>query len=211
MKSARTNRWILLGACALVMAVSGFAWACTPVIHTSIGSVTPPGGIPAKVEPGAQVAAAPGSKLDLISLNGGSAPVEVRWNGADGPLLATSASGNMATSIQVPADEQPGVYFVVVVAKDPSGIIISKSSTTVSVTASPGTASANQAKVSSDLWSGLSGNPGSAESIASGTAPASSGSTSGIWMGAALVGVGALSLVSVLALGRAKRKRSAIG
>lgn len=46
----------------------------------------------------------------------GGLDVEIRWDGVDGPVLATAqpdATGNIATSVRIPADAQPGYHVLV--------------------------------------------------------------------------------------------------
>ena len=100
-EALRMRRRILvgtIGALAVLLATVSLAWACVP---QGSGTLDPPSG-PAGASATVTVSGFPPS------------PIEVRWNGLSGRLLA---SGNGPTiPITIPADAAPGTYTVIAAA-----------------------------------------------------------------------------------------------
>jgi len=195
----------VFAALALVSAVSGLAWACSPAQDIAITSVTGPDGSVSPVPGGGRVSAIPGSVLEIKLRNGLRQGVEIHWNEANGPLLAVAQSTDASFTAQVPS-VSPGVYFVVAVAKEASGQVIGKAAATVAVTSAAGSESNPPATlVSSDLWSGLATD---SPTYSSGVVESGRTRPSGVTgLGYGLIGLGATVLFSVAVLGMAPAAR----
>lgn len=91
-----------LGALLLVGAMT--AWACTNLATLNLEK-------------------AAGSAGDEVGVTGssfntsdGASAVEIRWDGVEGQVLATAetdSAGNIATTVAIPADAQPGYHVLV--------------------------------------------------------------------------------------------------
>lgn len=174
-----------------LVGVASLAWACTA---TTFVSATPlnPDGTPAPSRDGTAAATAtPGSFVRVNVANGFSGPTEVRWNSVNGPLLANGSSSFSARA-QVPAEASPGVYYLVVVARNGSGEVLGKASTTLAV-ASP----SGPANVVPNPWQP--------------SAPTSStgGSDLGLMVGAGLLSAGLVALFSGFTVAQVRRRRRA--
>lgn len=100
---------VVLGVVAVPLAT---AWACTSLATLSI--------TPASATSGQLVTAA-GTRFGTGVSN---SPVEVRWNTADGPLLATvvpNGTGTINFTFKAP-DGAPGYYTVIAIQKDSAGL-----------------------------------------------------------------------------------------
>lgn len=86
------------GALALVLFM-GLASACTPAAYIQISPRSGPAGLVTTVSAGSFW---PG-------------PVQIRWNGADGPLLGDAQGPNFSVSVTIPAAAPPGVHYVMAV------------------------------------------------------------------------------------------------
>lgn len=66
-----------------------------------------------------------GSQITVEGLHFLAAPIELRWNGVDGPLLqgAASASGPSFSATAIVPDEPPGLYALVVLSRRADGSI----------------------------------------------------------------------------------------
>lgn len=97
---------VLLGAFVVItVAWTGAAFACTA--QPQVYSLQPE-------------SATPGSAITVSGESvTGSSPVEIRWNGVGGPLLATATpvQGRFATQVKVP-NVSPGIYSVMLVTSD---------------------------------------------------------------------------------------------
>lgn len=152
---------------------AGAAFACSP--QPQVYSLLP--GV-----------AAPGEKVQVEgrSVMGG-APVEIRWNGVGGQLLAvaTPVGGQVSVAVQVP-DVAPGIYSLTLVNPD-----VGMGRTAIEVTGTTGSAPA--AASSAALW------PTAVEGA---LAPAAVSSTPGaaglVLLGAGLVGLFAASTAVVV-------------
>jgi len=95
----KTRNGILVVALGLFVAggLAVEAWACTAQANLRLVSgVAIPGGVAQVVGSGF----VPGQ------------PVEIRFNGSQGPLLATAAGPSFSTTITVPQDASPDVYYI---------------------------------------------------------------------------------------------------
>jgi len=151
--------------------VASFAWACTPAttVHTSVNS---------------------GLAGTLVNITGKTAaadkPVEIRWDRNDGSLLGTVQGASFATVIKIPADADPGVYYLVADGR---------ARDTFEVT---GPGAVPTKALSGDLWNGFSTSAPpairSSEQI-QGASPARS-STLPLGLALATVGIGGLLVSS---------------
>ncbi|MGH2772824.1 MAG: hypothetical protein ACRDIU_06780 [Actinomycetota bacterium] len=131
--------------------------------------------------------------------------VEIRWNGVNGPLLATvgpndvDQNGYFSVPITVP-EVAPGVYSVVATGPD---YLVSRAA--VEVVAAAGSVSPG-GTTSADLWSGMS--PGVSVPEVSSAPPAAAGAGAP-GVGIALLAAGLLGTAAAgaLALGRPSRAR----
>ncbi|HEX2026361.1 MAG TPA: hypothetical protein VHF25_00005 [Nitriliruptorales bacterium] len=81
------------------------AWACTNLATLNLSEASGPAGQDVDVT---------GSSFRTAERGGQE--VALHWNAVDGPVLATAtpdATGNIATSITIPADATPGYYVIV--------------------------------------------------------------------------------------------------
>ena len=104
--SPRRGRGLAVGGAAVVASIlvlAAASFACSPAVGSS--SLTPDAG-------------ASGSRV-LVEGWGYTAPVEIRWGSATGPLLAqaTPDGNRISQRVTIPASE-PGFYSVVVVGYD---------------------------------------------------------------------------------------------
>lgn len=194
---SKTKRgsFVVMTGWLLTLGVIGAAWACTvsPSLSVEPGFSTP--GSLVTIQ-GAFIPI--GAKTGQASEAG---PVEIRWNGSDGPLLASSEASskpvpdgtNLSVPVTVPSQARPGVYYLVAVQRDASGNVIAKAAETFEVrSAGSSVSGASQRAVSGDLWSGLAGNTGRISAAESEVrAAASSGYLA---VGISLAGISALAL-----------------
>jgi hypothetical protein len=99
----RTAAWavgllVLLGAAA--------AWACVP--QPIISSVQPRASGPA------------GGQVTVVGDNFDRAPVEIRWNGVQGPLLGTGNGPIFSIPVTIP-DDVEGLYVLTALSRQPGG------------------------------------------------------------------------------------------
>ncbi len=100
-------RAVLTAVVLLVAVVAGAsAWACVP--QPMIASVQP------------RSSAAPGAQVTVVGENFSGSPVEIRWNGLQGPLLGTGNGPSFAVPVTVP-DEAPGLYLLTALSRQPGG------------------------------------------------------------------------------------------
>lgn len=178
---------LLLGCSALATGVLGpvsAAWSCS-VVSTSIG-VSP------QAAPERTTVQVRGTSVS------GSLPIEIHWNGVDGPVIATAVSdkaGSFAADVAVPA-ARPGVYSLVAVT--PSGPGVGRTAFEVAepvsevVNAGPAEAGAND-----DAWG--------SSPVPMATKPPASPVTGGML---ALTVAGLLSVVTAATLRRREVRRS---
>ena len=104
----RTSLRAVLTAAVLLVAVGAgaSAWACVP--QPMIASVQP------------RSSAAPGEQVTVVGENFPGSPVEIRWNGLQGPLLGTGNGPSFSIAVTVP-DEVPGLYLLTALSRQPGG------------------------------------------------------------------------------------------
>ena len=113
-----------------VLALSAFgaalAWACTPKSYIDFSATS----------------GHPGDTVAVTGKGFVSGPVEIHWNGATGPVLATAAGPDFTVKITIP-QVAPGVYYPHGVARDADGQITGDAPRAFQVqgTAAPATAS----------------------------------------------------------------------
>jgi len=79
---------------------------------------------------------AAGGEVDVVGLGfEAGVPVEVRWNGIDGPQLGGGVGLDLRASVAVPAAASPRLYSIVGVSRDANGVLSSAASTPYLVTA----------------------------------------------------------------------------
>ncbi|HVE47464.1 MAG TPA: hypothetical protein VNA57_12060 [Acidimicrobiales bacterium] len=155
-KVQRRALGVAVGIAGGIMGIAGLAWACTPQATTQ--SITPG-------------AAPPGAEVTLTSENGypSAAPVEIRWNSSEGPLLATAAgSGSFSVRFTVP-DVHPDIYYVVGVQRS-GGVITHKAVVSFEVTPATSTASGPARSGTGPTGAGQGGSTSSQAAGGSGTA-----------------------------------------
>jgi len=181
------------------LGVASAAWACTAA--APITSISPK-----VVEPTGQVT--------VSGTNYGPGVVEIRWNGATGPVVATAKGPSFSQIVNVPAGTPSGMFYVAAVQRDAAGSVLFKVADTVEVTA-PAASSAASPSVSSasatgDLWSGFAPGTGPSLSVDSTTAAsgADSSTSRNLAFGVGLMGVGTAALFGGFALAVARRRRA---
>lgn len=107
MRSKVTSRITvtLFTALATLLIGAMAAWACTNLATLNLSQ--------SAVQPGSNIGIT-GSSF-ATATKGGQA-VEIVWNAVDGPVLATAMpdpTGNIATSVTIPADAQPGYHVLI--------------------------------------------------------------------------------------------------
>jgi len=117
------QRFWLVACCALapLLVVASVAWACTP--QATIG-----------VQPAAALSGSAVAVEGADFSSGG--PVEIRWNSASGPLLATATGPEFSADIRIP-DVPPGVYTVLAVGRDQQGNVVGYARTSFKVEPPP--------------------------------------------------------------------------
>lgn len=170
---------------AVGLALLGTAWACTG--QPQVFSVSP-------------LTAAAGSEVEMRGdAVAPGTPVAVRWNGVSGPKLAEVTAdrrGEFALSFAVPADAEPGVHSLMVVAGEgeaDAGV----GRTTLQVAADPQAGSPTQAD------SGFA-----AEEVTSLQAAEQAGTSPALAAGVVLFTVGVVGLFGGFALATTQRRRA---
>lgn len=125
------------------------------------------------------------------------APVEIRWNGVTGDVLATAAPGpdaSLSVPVRIP-DVSPGVYSLMLVTVD-GGV----ARTAFEVTAAAGSAHASPVSVQTALWPTVDGAPAASSE---GAAP--------LTIGLTMLATGLVGLFAGSALLVARRRRVVAG
>ena len=178
------------GALVLVLGITSAAWACT--------------GSPPQISALAPQMGLAGSEVRVAGGNF-AGPVELRWNSVNGPLLATAVDGaSFAVPVTIPADAQPGIFYVVAVQRTSAGDVLTKVSQTFEVAApadSGPTASAQT--VPAGLWPSFSSPAMSSPSLVDSPAPASSG----LPLGVGVLAVGLVTMFSGVMVAELRRRR----
>lgn len=186
-----TKRVTLVGfvTVAVSLMVLSAAWACTG--QPQVFSVSP-------------LTATAGSEVTMRGNEvAEGTPIELRWNGVAGPKLAEATAaetGNFVLAFTVPADAEPGVYSLMVVAgqgEAEAGV----GRTTFEVAADPQAASA-------------AGGPGTPQGFHAPVdsvgldVPASPASATALTAGVLLLAVGASGLFGGFAVATVSRRRA---
>ena len=133
MKVTRPVWCIATGAAAVVLGASSYAFACS-ASHT--------------LEPLSPNAGARGTEVLVSSRNWSASsgpvvatgPVEIRWGGQTGPLLATAAPEGDTFSVNVTVpDASGGYYLITAVSRSATGEVVGSQSKTFHLTASAST------------------------------------------------------------------------
>lgn len=181
---------------ALVGAASS-AWACTAAsAHTSISPTV----------------GQPGQSVTVSGTNYAAAPVEVRWNGAEGAVLGTAMGPNFVVEVTVPAQAAGGMFYITAVQRDANGATAYKVADVFEVTAPAQTGDVAQGQAPltapSDLWSAVAPSrlvpSDDLNAPASGTSSTSSRNTA---LGAGLLAVGSATVLGALVVPMGRRRR----
>ncbi len=190
MSSIRANRlWVAaFGGAVGVLAIASVAWACT--FQPRFVSLTDQAGPKGSTVTVTGQGAAPGGAIQL------------RWNGVKGPQLAAATAddvGSFTASATVP-DVSPDIYSLVVVT--PNGV----SRAAFEVTPDAPLQAATTGPVHSSVW----GDPAEKSTSfgARDTNQSLGGSSSNFDTGAALLGVGMVSLASAAGIAAVRRRRA---
>lgn len=120
------NRWLVAAFVALgtllLAVIASVGYACCPLPSLDVS--------PREGEAG--------SHVTVSGIEFGDSPVEIRWNTANGPVLATTTGPRFDIPIRIPSDARPGVYYIVGVKTVP-GACGSQATSAFSVTAPPST------------------------------------------------------------------------
>lgn len=97
--SGRRAVAVLVGLAGLMVGGASLAWACSPQawIH---------------LEPHQARA---GSDVMVTGQKFYEGPVEIRWSSATGPVLSPAQGSDFSTTVTIPSDASPGVYYIVAV------------------------------------------------------------------------------------------------
>lgn len=169
-----------------VLATATAAWACLPQPYIV---VQPRSSGPA------------GSEIVVEGARFGEGPIEVRWNGLDGPQLASATGPDFTVTAAIPSDP-PGLYTLLVVSRASDGGVDSVQRAVFDITAEGG-------DPATDVGSGTEPGAAAAGAAADPEGPAQPG-PSGYDTGVqAAAGVGLLALGAVLGAGLSRRRRGA--
>lgn len=116
----RRNCIVLLGAMGVLAATAALAWACTPQSFINLNPTSARSG-------------------DTVTVTGKgfiSGPVEIHWNGTNGPLLTTATGPSFTVNVTIPSTG-PGTYYVQGVARTGDGAIIGNAVRALQVQAAP--------------------------------------------------------------------------
>jgi len=202
MKASRSRLTAVgFSALALIIVAGSFAWACTPQARLQI---IPPAAGPSRTQ----------ITVSGVSGSNEPAPVEIRWNSATGPTLASvPAKGGWEAfqgQITIP-DASPDVYYLVAVVGGQGVARAAYEVTAPGSSADPTSASASRSAtgVASDLWSGLAA---SSNAVSAQPEPSLSQTTTpkGLMAGMAFLALGVMTLSggAVLAFGRKRTAKA---
>jgi len=138
-------------------------------------------------------------------------PVQIRWNSVDGRTLASTAGPSFSVTVPIPADAEPGVYYLVATQSDVSapggGSLSDKAAAVIQVKGGQVGQAEGAARSANDgLWSGIA-RESAQIGQGSSTAPASSPHSGVFTLGASLLSAG-LSLAAWAVLVKAKARAS---
>lgn len=120
--SLRQATVALTGVIAFALGGASFAWACTASPEIGVEGLASTGiqAVPqgSDVAPAAAYGGAPGAPATVKGTTFRTdSPVEIRWNDASGPLLATTSGPEFSVAVAIPEDT-PGVHSFVAVQSD---------------------------------------------------------------------------------------------
>jgi len=194
MKQKRGIAAMFAAALAVLLAVTGAAWACSAVSTITIA----PGAAPA------------GSRLDVTGQTPtyGGGPLEIRWNSAAGPVVGAAVVASdktFATQVTIP-QTPAGVYLLTLVAADQT-----LARTVVEVAPSASQLDPALRTIANDAWSGFSSKATAADLGANSpsSVPMKGSAAAGLALSA--VGLMALSTGLVIAIRTRGRRRSQAG
>lgn len=169
------------GLAGAVLGVSSLAFACTSQIPFSVRPL-----------------AAPPNAAITVSGPSSSAPVDLRWDGVDGPVIAhsESASSTFALGARIP-NAAPGMHTIVAVTRNADGTVTSRGQSPFEVTG------AGAATVAAGWQSG----PNSAAAARQVVTSGGSGSSQ-LAMGMGLLGAGSAALVGGFGVLAVRRRRA---
>jgi len=192
MKQKRGIAAMFAAALAVLLAVTGAAWACSAVSTITIA----PGAAPA------------GSRLDVSGQTPtyGSGPLELRWNSASGPVVGSAVVASdktFATQVTIP-QTPAGVYLLTLVAADQT-----LARTVVEVAPSNSPLDPALRTIANDAWSGFKTTAADLGANSPSSAPMRGSAAAGLALSAA--GLMALSAGLVIAIRTRVRRRSQAG
>lgn len=171
----------------VVLATTSVALACVPLATL------------VSLEPSSSGAA--GSRVTVQGLGFDANPIEIRWNGPDGPELGNSVGPNFSVPITIP-EVPEGLYTVVVLSRLSQGNIGYAAGTSFQVTESGGSHEDNDSSTAS-----THSNSGGTTNIGQPQSSVSLGIVMSVVVGAGLLLVGGLVGVLVSRQWRRKKQR----
>ena len=116
MSMKKRGALLVTAAAAVSVVVGATAFACTNLATLNLSSTAGKSGDPVTVT---------GSSFNVNSRDlSASTPVNIRWNGTEGAVLATvmpDKAGNISATFAIP-DGQPGYYVIVATQKNAQGV-----------------------------------------------------------------------------------------
>lgn len=192
MQGYRTKIAVGTGAVGVVLGAASLAWACTAQLGFGI-------------QPGGGLAGTP------VTASGESAPgpVDLHWNGVDGPVVAKATvpeSGTFVVGFTVP-DVAPGVYTVVALSRGGDGTVL-KSEAPFQVSPNQASTGPSAQTVAADLWSGFASGDKVPASGPSNVTGSSATDASQLTLGVGLLGGGLALLGAGFAAAEARRRKA---
>lgn len=111
---------LFVGAVAAGSVAGATAWACVP--QPIITSLQP------------RASGVPGDRVTVVGENFEPAPVEIRWNATDGPLIEKASGPTFSVAVRIP-DGEPGLYTLIALSRQTSGAVIGTARAAFQVTA----------------------------------------------------------------------------
>lgn len=166
-KTASRAGWTAFWVVAMLLVGAAVAWACTDQAVIGTPGSGPNGGSALQPHWGP-----PGTKVLVEGREFRQKQVEVRWNSASGPLLATGQGPSFSAEFRVP-DRPPGDYTVVALQRDHNGDVDALARAAFKVT--QGSGSPGGGEPGSASGSGSGGPAGTEAGRTSGSASGGSG------------------------------------
>lgn len=174
----------LVAAVVGVVALAGVAFACTPKPQVFALDA-------AAARPGEQVVVS-GTMPPTPGATGALAPIQIRWDATDGPVLAevpVEPGGSFTATITVPQDAEPGWSYIAASADD-QATGVARAALEVTGDAQAVTASSSPWDLSSDLAATQAAGQGISAPVAAGAGMLGLGLV-GLFAGAATAAVSA--------------------